>query len=338
MGTAKDPAVLRRRRPALSPRHDVVDLQPHLRAADPSGGQWPLALPAVPDPHLPLHAGRNRRLPLPLLLDEQFQRGRQHLFVGGARLDVRLASLGLLQERHELTRYGEVHPRLGGRHRLHHGWRPQGQGHPPIEVGTIPSNRLDDRRRRLQRCQERDLGDDRPSRHHRRRKDLRHQLLRLLPGAAEEPGQHLGPVLSGHHLGELAHDRDAELSIPNRPIHLGEAPDQAGAHLPVVRRSPGQADLPVEEDEEARESELPVHGLGVELADGEEEIGERGLLVAGEIGDAEGPFACVHGSTLSRELAPSPDARNRSPLRFSVERSRTPPRPPIAVPARDAAT
>ncbi len=311
----------------------MVDLQPHLRPANPTRGHRPLALSLVPLPHLPLHAGRHRSLPLLLLLDEQFQRRGQHLLVGGVRPNVRLPGLGLLQQGHERLRDRDVHPGLGGRHRLHHGPWLHGHGCAPTRVGRGSSNRLDDRRR-----QQQDLGDDRPPRHHRRRKEFRHQLLRLLARTSEEPGQHLGPVLLGHHLGELAHDSDAELPVPDRTLHLGEAPDHPGAHLPVVGRSPRQADFPVQEVEEAREAQLPVHGLGVELANGEEQIDERGLLAAGEFGDAGGPFACVHETTLSREFAPSPDARNRPPARFPARRSRTSPGHPIAAPARTEAT
>jgi hypothetical protein len=57
----------------------------------------------------------------------------------------------------------------------------------------------------------------------------------------------------------------------------------------------------VEEVEKARKPELPVHLLAVELRDGKEKVGECGVLTAGELGDAGGPFTCVHEATLSRE-------------------------------------
>jgi hypothetical protein len=65
----------------------------------------------------------------------------------------------------------------------------------------------------------------------------------------------------------------------------------------------------VEEIEEARESKLPIHRLSVELGNGEEKIGEGGVLAAGELGDAGGPFACVHGTSVSRDFRASWSAR-----------------------------
>ena len=103
------------------------------------------------------------------------------------------------------------------------------------------------------------------------------------------------------------------LVMQSRPSRTGSTtsgnlPDEPGRDLPVVGRTAGEADLPVEKIEEARESEMSVHGQPVELGEGEEEIGEGAALPSGEIGDAEGPFACVHGSTFAREISPSPDA------------------------------
>jgi len=85
---AQDPAVRCRRRAAAPSRDDVVDLGPNLRAADSTRSERPLALAPVPDPHLPLHLGRHGSLSLLLLLDEQFQRRREHLLVGRSWLNV----------------------------------------------------------------------------------------------------------------------------------------------------------------------------------------------------------------------------------------------------------
>ena len=113
----------------------------------------------------------------------------------------------------------------------------------------------------------------------------------------------VGPVLLGHHLGELGDVGDAEPSVSKRLRDLREPPDQPGRDLSVVGRTPGHADLPEQVIEEAGEPELPVDAEPVELGEGEEEIDEGAVLAAGEIGDAEGPFACVHGSTIAREFS-----------------------------------
>jgi hypothetical protein len=99
---AEEPAVLRRRWAALAARHDVVDLQTHLRSTDAAVVSGPLALSSIAGTHLPLHLGRHGGLPLLLLLDEQFQRHGENLLVGRPGLDVGLPRLCPLQQRHEL--------------------------------------------------------------------------------------------------------------------------------------------------------------------------------------------------------------------------------------------
>ena len=169
--------------------------------------------------------------------------------------------------------------------------------------------------------------------------NLRHHLLRLLLRAVEELRHHLGPVLLRHHLGELGDVRDAEPSVSKRLRDLREPPEEPGRDLAVVGRTPGQPDLPVEEIEEAREAELPVHGRRSNSERARRRSTRAQCLAAGEIGDAEGPFACVHGSTFAREIPPSPE-RTRTPpaARHPARRSRTSPRMPIVAPRPDAAS
>jgi hypothetical protein len=326
---AKDPAVLDRGGTTLSPRHHVVDIQPRGRAAHAAPVHWPLALPLVPLHDFPLHLGRHAGPPLRLLLDEQLQRRREDLLVRRPGLDMALPQPGLLQQDHERGRHRDVHPAFPGRERLHDG-PPHLRGGPhSFGVGQIQFNWLDDHRR-FHRRQERAPGDDRPPRHHIRRKHLRHDLLRLLLRTVEELLHHVGAVLLRHHLGELGDVREAEPSVSKRIDDLRELPDEPGCHLAVVGRTPGQAHLPVQVIEEARESQLAEHGQPVEFGEGEEEIDEGAVLAPGEIGDAEGPFACVHGSTISRENSPSPHARGCQGARPLARRSRTPPGVPAA--------
>jgi membrane protease YdiL (CAAX protease family) len=91
----------------------------------------------------------------------------------------------------------------------------------------------------------------------------------------------------------------------------------------------------MQEIKKAREPELPVHLLSVELGDGEEKVGERGVLALGKSGDPGGPFACVHEATVSCEFSTSPSARERSPSRFPARRSRTSPGSLFVVLARN---
>jgi hypothetical protein len=65
----------------------------------------------------------------------------------------------------------------------------------------------------------------------------------------------------------------------------------------------------VQKIEEARVAELTPDSEPVELSEREEEIDEGAVLAPDQIGDAEGPFACVHGSTFSRKFRPSPNAQ-----------------------------
>jgi hypothetical protein len=115
----------------------------------------------------------------------------------------------------------------------------------------------------------------------------------------EELPHDLAPVLLRHHLRELGDVRDAKSSVSQGLRDLRVLPHEPGGNLAVVGRTARQAHLPVQVIEEARETELPVHGQQVELGEGEEEIDEGGMFAVGELGDAGGPFSSVHGSTIA---------------------------------------
>jgi hypothetical protein len=125
---AEDAAVVDRGRTAAPTRDDVVDLGSHLRAADPARIELPLAPAGIAPAHLPFHAGWNTGPPLLLLGEEQVQRRLEHLLVGRARLDVGLASPGLLQLPDERPRDGEVDAAQRGGERFDDGPRWRGTG------------------------------------------------------------------------------------------------------------------------------------------------------------------------------------------------------------------
>jgi hypothetical protein len=125
---AEDTAVVDRGRTAAPTWDDMVDLGAHLGAADPTRIELPLAPAGIAPPHLPLHAGWNAGSALLLLGEEQVQRRLEHLLVGRARLDVRLARPGLLQLPDERPRDGEVDATQRGGERFDDGPRRPGMG------------------------------------------------------------------------------------------------------------------------------------------------------------------------------------------------------------------
>jgi hypothetical protein len=66
----------------------------------------------------------------------------------------------------------------------------------------------------------------------------------------EEAGKDVGPVLRGEDARELHHHGETEAALPDRLDDLGDALDELGGGLPVLRGSLGEAELPVEVDEE----------------------------------------------------------------------------------------
>ena len=72
----------------------------------------------------------------------------------------------------------------------------------------------------------------------------------------------------------------------------------------------GEAELAPEEFEKVGVSEPEPGALAVEVGEGDEKVGERGVLAAEEIGEAAGGFAwVVHGEIVSRVFAASWNAR-----------------------------
>ena len=330
MRSAEDPAVVHRGRPALPAGHDVVDLQTHRRAAHTALGELPLALRFVALHDLALHLRRHAGLPLRLLLDEQFQRRRQHLLVGRAGVAVGLSRFRLPEQRQELAGDGDVQPALRGGHRDDH--RPGRVAFTQVNflASVCPGCCLLDRLHPIDRL---DPGNRLHSRHHRpfryrlSRPELRRHLQGLLLRESVEPGQDLRPVLLGHHSRQDRRGGEAEPSVLDRVQHFREPLQQPGRGAPVVGGTPGELQSPVEVVEERCVSQVPVRPAAVELRESEEKGTLRQELrseEAGEVGvkgtGVEGGKS-VHATTLSPVFATSWNAQISPPRRFRSRRS-----------------
>ena len=282
---AEESAVVDRRRATLSARVDVVDLQPHRGATDAAVGQLPLAFPFIPLHDLSLHPGRDRALPLPLLLDEKLQRRGEHLLVGRAGGAACFAGLRLLEQPHELPGDRDVHPARSCCHRLDEGPRLLPSGHVQFAWANFRDRRrhLLDRNHRPSRFHP---GHHRTRRHHRPRLQLRRQLQGLLLGESVEPREHRGQVLLCHHRGQHRRGGEAELPFPDRLQHLGESLDEPGSGAPVMSRRAGELQAPVKVREEVRVSQRAEEPEPVELGERFQEGAQGGELDAEEIDES----------------------------------------------------
>jgi hypothetical protein len=78
-----------------------------------------------------------------------------------------------------------------------------------------------------------------------------------------------------------------------------------------VARALGQAKVPVEEGEEAGVAQLHPALPAVKVRQGYEELGHGVALVAEKGGEAGREVGCIHEESVSRESAPSVNARIR---------------------------
>jgi hypothetical protein len=128
----------------------------------------------------------------------------------------------------------------------------------------------------------------------------------------EEPGQHLVAVLGREDLRQLDDARDAKEPVPERLDDLRDALDELGGGLPVVGSTLGESELAMEEHEETGVAELDPEAPPIEVGEGEEELGHRGVLAAEELGEAGGEFAGVrHSAIVADDFPASPNARKR---------------------------
>jgi len=254
--TTQNPAVLDRRGAATRARDDVVDLHAIGRAADAAAVRRPLAAAPVPGTDPSLHRRRNRCTALLLRGEQRVERRVEDLLGGGPGPGMGLAGPGSLQLLEELLRNGDVQPAQRPGERLHP--RPH-----PFGVGRIQFNRMNWRGRRRRAGWRRQVcgaGGDRPERHDRhhvarrkdfQRPDLQRHRPRLPPRTVKEPRNHVRPGLARDHLRQLEHGREAEAPVPERLEHLREFPHEPCRDLPVMGRAARDAELPVQEVEQA---------------------------------------------------------------------------------------
>jgi hypothetical protein len=122
----------------------------------------------------------------------------------------------------------------------------------------------------------------------------------------EEARQDIADVLRRRDLRQLDDAREADPPVPERLHDLGAPLDELGRDLPVLRRPLRDAELPVEEVEEARVTQRLPQPLAVEGGERDEEVGERRVLAAEEGGQLIGAFACDRDERIvSRGFDPS---------------------------------
>ncbi len=93
-------------------------------------------------------------------------------------------------------------------------------------------------------------------------------------------------------------------------------------------RALGEAELSVQEVEEARVAQFEPQPAAVEVGERDEEVGHGSVLATEEIGEAGGEIACVrHEATVARLFLASPNARIRDGTQ-ELERGSS--NPPIA--------
>ena len=134
--------------------------------------------------------------------------------------------------------------------------------------------------------------DDRAERGRLDRANLGDHLGGLALRAVKEAREHLGAVLRGDHLGELGKAREAEPPVPEGLDDLREPLDEFRARLPVEGGALREAEVAVQEGEEARVAELDVKAAAVEVREGDEEVGHCVVLAAEQVREVGGEVAC----------------------------------------------
>jgi len=167
--------------------------------------------------------------------------------------------------------------------------------------------------------------DDLPPRNDLGRLKLRGDGLRLALRHVEEARKDLVPVLLGEVLRQFDDRGETEPTIPERLDDLREFLEKLGGGLPVVGCAGGQTEVAGQEGEQRFAVEVDPSSLPVEVRECDEELGQRGALVAEEIGETGGQFECAgHARIVSRVFGPSGDARIRA-LAGDLEGGSAPP-------------
>jgi hypothetical protein len=148
--------------------------------------------------------------------------------------------------------------------------------------------------------------DHRPARRSRVGPQLRRDLLRLGPREVEEPRQDLGQVLPREDVRELGDARQAQPPVADRRDDLRELPHQLRRAVAVERGALGEPEIAHQEVEERVVAEVDPPLVAIERREGDEEVRERGVLAAEEIGEGVRQLACgAHEPTFSCVFAAS---------------------------------
>ena len=167
-------------------------------------------------------------------------------------------------------------------------------------------------RRRHRRSSE-NPADDLPPRHDLGRLKLRGDGLRLALRDVEEAREDLAPVLRSDVLRQLDDGGEAKPPIPKWLDDLRELLKDLGGGLPVVGRAGGQAEVAGQEGEQRFAVEVDPQALPVEVRECDEKLGQRGALVAEEIGETGGQLVCAgHERIVACSFGPSGGARIRA--------------------------
>ncbi len=133
-----------------------------------------------------------------------------------------------------------------------------------------------------------------------RRQERGRDLPRLALRRVEEPRDDVASVLRRDDLRELDEARQVEATVAEQVDDLGVALDELGRGLPVVGGPLGKAQLPVQEVEQRAVPQLEPPALPIEDRESYEELPERVVLAAEEVGEAGGLFA---GGRHTRRVA-----------------------------------
>jgi len=124
----------------------------------------------------------------------------------------------------------------------------------------------------------RERGHNHPERRRLPWRERRGHLPGLPGGAAEEARERLGQVLGRQHPGQLGHRGDAEPAVAQRLQHLRKAGNQARRREPEEGPALGEPQLAGQEGEQAGVAQRLPAAAGVEVRQGQEEVGGGGVL------------------------------------------------------------
>jgi hypothetical protein len=315
-------------------RHAVVELDARGRAARAAALERPLAATAVALPHPPLHVGgdafrcrapriRLRRgadaAPPAVALDDEVEPRLDHGLHARHGMGVGQGVPRHLDLREKPLRDGDVETSEFGVERDDR-WRRRGglnKRRAWLRRWTFISwsavywmNRDTavrvERGGRRRGLRDRDLGDERSRRSRFDRSNGSRDLRCLLSREMEESREQSRRVLRRQYLRDLEDGGQAKPTVAQGLQHLWMVLDELGGRLPIRRRTLRQLQLPVQEPEEARVSQLRPFLPPVECGECLQEVGHAGVLACEERGEVSDGFP---GAAHAYSIARGPDVR-----------------------------